>query len=80
MTCDKGVGMTELLYYSDAYCQSFDATVSGVETQEGKTRVALDRTAFYPGGGGQPNPEAQRINREHVEASLQWTRDLLAKL
>ena len=32
------------------------------------------------GGGGQPNPEAQRINREHVEASLQWTRDLLAKL
>jgi hypothetical protein len=32
------------------------------------------------GGGGQPNPEAQRINREHVEASLQWTRDVLAKL
>jgi sugar phosphate isomerase/epimerase len=32
------------------------------------------------GGGGQPNPEAQRINREHVEASLQWTRELLAKL
>jgi hypothetical protein len=31
-------------------------------------------------GGGQPNPDAQRINREHVEASLQWTRDLLAKL
>jgi sugar phosphate isomerase/epimerase len=32
------------------------------------------------GGGGQPNPEAQRINREHVEASLQWTRDVLAKV
>jgi 3-oxoisoapionate decarboxylase len=32
------------------------------------------------GGGGQPNPEAQRLNREHVEASLQWTRDLLATL
>ena len=31
-------------------------------------------------GGGQPNPEAQRINREHVEASLQWTRDMLARL
>ena len=31
-------------------------------------------------GGGQPNPEAQRINREHVEASLQWTRDVLAKV
>ena len=32
------------------------------------------------GGGGQPNPEAQRINREHVEASLQWTRDVLTRL
>jgi 3-oxoisoapionate decarboxylase len=32
------------------------------------------------GGGGQVNPEAQRINREHVEASLQWTRNLLMNL
>lgn len=47
--------MTELLYYKDAYCQSFDATITAVETLEGKSRVALDRTAFYPGGGGQPN-------------------------
>jgi misacylated tRNA(Ala) deacylase len=55
----KGEGMTELLYYTDAYCQNFDASVTAVETQEGKTRVALDRTAFYPGGGGQPNDEGQ---------------------
>lgn len=47
--------MTELLYYQDAYCQTFDATVTAVEMQDGKTRLALDRTAFYPGGGGQPN-------------------------
>jgi len=47
--------MTELLYYQDAYCQEFDAKITAVETQEGKTRVTLDRTAFYPGGGGQPN-------------------------
>ncbi|RLT38427.1 MAG: alanyl-tRNA editing protein [Chloroflexi bacterium] len=45
--------MTELLYYNDAYTQEFDATITGVD---GK-RVALDRTAFYPGGGGQPNDE-----------------------
>jgi sugar phosphate isomerase/epimerase len=32
------------------------------------------------GRGGAPNPEAQRINREHVEASLQWTKDALARL
>jgi misacylated tRNA(Ala) deacylase len=49
--------MTKLLYYQDAYCQNFEATITGVETQDGKTRIALDRTAFYPGGGGQPNDE-----------------------
>jgi misacylated tRNA(Ala) deacylase len=49
--------MTELLYYLDAYCQSFDAKITAVEAQDGKTRIALDRTAFYPGGGGQPSDE-----------------------
>jgi misacylated tRNA(Ala) deacylase len=45
--------MTDLLYYDDAYLQSFPATVTAV-AGEGGLRVALDRTAFYPGGGGQP--------------------------
>lgn len=45
--------MTELLYYQDAYLKDFDSTITAVETNDGKTRVALDRTAFYPGGGGQ---------------------------
>jgi misacylated tRNA(Ala) deacylase len=49
--------MTELLYYVDAYCRSFDATVTAVANDSGATRVALNRTAFYPGGGGQPNDE-----------------------
>jgi len=43
--------MTELLYHTDAYCKEFDSTVVAVEGRE----VALDRTAFYPGGGGQPS-------------------------
>jgi len=43
--------MTELLYQTDAYCKEFDAKVIAVEGNA----VALDRTAFYPGGGGQPN-------------------------
>ena len=43
--------MTELLYYDDAYLREFDAVVNAVEDG----RVALVRTAFYPGGGGQPN-------------------------
>jgi misacylated tRNA(Ala) deacylase len=43
--------MTELLYLHDAYLRDFTATVSGVDGD----RVALDRTAFYPTGGGQPH-------------------------
>ena len=47
--------MNELLYYEDANLREFDATVTAVESTDGGVRVALDRTAFYPGGGGQPN-------------------------
>ena len=42
--------MTEILCYADSYLKEFDATVA--ETAE--QGVVLDRTAFYPGGGGQP--------------------------
>ncbi len=43
--------MTELLCQSDAYLKEFDATVTAVNGDQ----VALDRTAFYPRGGGQPS-------------------------
>ena len=43
--------MTDLLYMTDAYLRDFEATVTAVNGQE----VILDRTAFYPGGGGQPH-------------------------
>jgi len=42
--------MTELLYETDSYLKEFAAKV--VEHVDGG--VILDRTAFYPGGGGQP--------------------------
>ncbi len=42
---------TDLLYLRDAYLRDFDATVTAVDG----TRVALDQTAFYPTGGGQPH-------------------------
>ncbi|MCG3209427.1 MAG: Alanine--tRNA ligase [Anaerolineae bacterium] len=45
--------MTELLAHTDAYLQEFEATVVAVNPDE--NAVALDKTAFYPGGGGQPN-------------------------
>lgn len=44
--------MTELLYQVDSYLKEFDAEVIDSDFQEGT--IVLNRTAFYPGGGGQP--------------------------
>lgn len=44
--------MTELLCATDSYVREFEARVAGVQPETGA--VALDRTAFFPGGGGQP--------------------------
>jgi len=44
--------MTKLLAHTDAYLQEFEATVVAVNADE--KAVALNRTAFYPDGGGQP--------------------------
>ncbi len=43
--------MTELLYHTDSYVREFDALV----TQVVGGGIVLDRTAFFPGGGGQPS-------------------------
>jgi len=47
--------MTERLYYKDSHLVKFDARVVSVTTDaEGRSAIVLDRTAFYPTGGGQP--------------------------
>lgn len=45
--------MTEKLYYTDAFCKEFLATVTACTEMNGGYRIALDRTAFFPEGGGQ---------------------------
>lgn len=45
--------MIELIYQTASYVREFEAQV--VDVDAAGSRVALDRTAFYPGGGGQPN-------------------------
>ena len=44
--------MTELIYQTDSYLKEFSAVV--VSTDPQNRAVILDRSAFYPGGGGQP--------------------------
>ena len=42
--------MTTILCYDDSYLREFDATIIDTAPKG----IVLDRTAFYPGGGGQP--------------------------
>src|SRR5918912_3589717 len=51
--------VTELLYADDSYLTECDATVTDV--RDGNA-VVLDRTVFYPTGGGQP----------HDTGTLRW--------
>jgi alanyl-tRNA synthetase len=46
--------VTEKLYYADPALLEFDARAMNIETRDGRCEVLLDRTCFYPGGGGQP--------------------------
>ncbi len=46
--------MTERLYYKDSYISEFEAEVVACEPKNDIFLVTLDRTAFFPEGGGQP--------------------------
>ena len=46
-----GTGRTQRLELADATVREWDATVLAVDPEQG---IVLDRSAFYPGGGGQP--------------------------
>jgi alanyl-tRNA synthetase len=45
--------MTDRLYYTDSYILSFKAKVTAVDEGDGRYRVRLDKSAFYPTSGGQ---------------------------
>ncbi len=45
--------MTERIYYLDSYCREFDASVISCSENDGFFEIILDKTAFFPEGGGQ---------------------------
>lgn len=67
---------TERLYFVDAYRRRFVGRVVARAERQGRPAVALDQTAFYPEGGGQP-ADAGRLNASAVldvqaEGELIW--------
>jgi alanyl-tRNA synthetase len=48
---------TEKLYYLDTYQTGFTATVQACRPRKNGYEVVLDRTCFYPEGGGQPGDQ-----------------------
>ena len=57
--------MTEELFLEDSYLREFEARIAELSGRE----VILDRTAFYPGGGGQP-PDKGALGIGPVRASV----------
>jgi len=55
-------GRTTRLELTDQTVRTWDAVVLAVDPEQG---IVLDRSAFYPGGGGQP-PDHGEIGRAHV--------------
>lgn len=46
--------MTQKLYYEDQYIKDFSAEILKIIEKDNEFHIQLDRTAFFPGGGGQP--------------------------
>jgi alanyl-tRNA synthetase len=61
---------TERLYYNDSHLIEFEAQVIDItERVSGWTAVTLDRTAFYPTGGGQPSDTGALGNARVMECT-----------
>lgn len=67
--------MTERLYYHDAYLRTFTARVIDRAEVNGQPAVILDRTAFYPEGGGQPSDRGKLNHIDVVDVQTRETVD-----
>lgn len=57
---------TERIYFTDASALEFSARVVEVRSSSDGEQIVLDKTAFYPTGGGQPN-DTGLLNEARVD-------------
>jgi len=66
--------MSENICYRDAYARSVEATVGAIMETDRGAAVVLDRTVFYPGGGGQPSDTGWLESLASADGSARsWT-------
>lgn len=54
---------TKQVYYQDPYLKELDCRVISVEQKGNLTNIILDKTIFYPEGGGQPSDRGELISK-----------------
>lgn len=64
--------MEVFLFQTDSYLKAFEGTVTAIDPEE--NGVVLNRTAFYPGGGGQPNDTGTLVcsGKSYAVTKTKW--------
>lgn len=62
--------MTEKLYDKDSYITEFEAVVISLEKRDGYYYTVLDKTAFFPEGGGQPSDKGSLNDAEVSDVQI----------
>lgn len=57
----------ERLYYEDQYIKEFTAEIEVIKEESGKFHIVLDKTAFFPGGGGQAQDRGKIDNHDVID-------------